>query len=104
MDNLFVILILLLLGWFWLDSLRAREIATEIGRAACKKRELQFLDQTVALHHLRLRRIDAGIRWRRTYRFDFSDEGIGRRSGCLVLLGLELETISLDLTEQPTDS
>lgn len=104
MDNLFAILILLLLGWFWLDSLRAREIATEIGRAACKRRELQFLDQTVAIHHLRLKRTDAGIRWRRTYRFDFSEEGIGRRSGYLVLIGLDLETISLDLTEQPSNS
>lgn len=103
MDNLFAILILLLLGWFWLDSLRAREIATEIGRAACTKRDLQFLDQTVALHRLRLQRNESGLRWRRIYRFDFSEEGIGRRSGYLVLSGLDLETISLDLTEQLED-
>ena len=41
-----LILGLLLLGWFWLDSLRARELATEICRAACRQRDLQFLDQT----------------------------------------------------------
>jgi len=27
MSNLVAILLLLLLGWFWLDSLRARELA-----------------------------------------------------------------------------
>lgn len=103
MNNLLAILALLLLGWFWLDSLRAREMATEICRAACKQRNLQFLDQTVALRHLRLRRTDAGLRWRRVYRFDFSDEGVGRRGGYLVLLGLDIETISLGLPEQPAD-
>jgi len=103
MDNLIAIFALLLLGWFWLDSLRAREMATEICRAVCQQRELQFLDQTVALRHLRLRRTDAGLRWRRVYRFDFSDEGIGRRSGYLVLLGVDLESLSLGLPDQTAD-
>jgi hypothetical protein len=101
MDNLLAICALLLLAWFWLDSLRAREMATEICRAVCKQRDLQFLDQTVALDHLQLRRTDAGLRWRRLYRFDFSEEGIGRRSGYLVLLGLDLESISMGLPERP---
>jgi hypothetical protein len=103
MDNLLAILALLLLGWFWLDSLRAREMATEICRAVCKQRDLQFLDQTVALRRLRLRRTDSGLRLRRVYRFDFSEEGIGRRGGYLVLLGLELQTIDLGLSEHPAD-
>ena len=104
MDKLVAIVALLLLGWFWLDSLRAREMATEICRVACKQRDLQFLDQTVVLRQLRLRRTDTGLRWRRLYRFDFSEEGIGRRGGYLVLIGLDLETISLDPPEQPADA
>jgi hypothetical protein len=103
MNDLLAILCLLLLGWFWLDSLRARELATGISRAACEQRELQFLDQTVALRHLRVRRTVDGLRLRRVYRFDFSEEGVGRRSGYLVLLGLELESISLGLPDQPAD-
>ena len=75
MDNLFTILVLLLAGWFWLDSLRARELATGICRAACEQRGLQFLDQTVALRRLGVRRTPAGLRLRRVYRFDFSEEG-----------------------------
>ena len=104
MDNLLAIFALLLIGWFWLDSLRAREIATGICRTACRQRDLQFLDQTVALDRLQLQRTYTGLHWRRSYRFDFSEEGIGRRNGYIVLVGLDLETIHLESPEQPADS
>jgi len=104
MNSLLAILALLLLGWFWLDSLRAREVATEICRAACKQRGLQFLDQTVSLRRLRMRRTGAGLRIVRVYGFDFSAEGVGRHRGYLVLVGLNPETIGLDPPEWPADS
>lgn len=104
MYSLIFVLALLLLGWFWLDSLRAKELATGICRAACEKQGLQFLDQTVALRHLRVRRTQEGLRLRRAYRFDFSEEGAGRRSGHLVLLGLDLVEISFGLPQQPGDA
>ena len=104
MDNLFAILALLLVGWFWLDSLRARELATGICRAACEQRGLQFLDQTVALRRLGVRRTPVGLRLRRVYRFDFSEEGVGRRSGYLVLIALDLEEISLGLPDRAADA
>jgi len=50
-----------------------------------------------------VRRTDAGLRLRRVYRFDFSEEGVGRRGGYLVLLGLDLESISLGLPDRPAD-
>jgi len=103
MGSLLAIFALFLLGWFWLDSLRAREMATQICHAVCNAHNLQFLDQTVVLRRLRLRRTDAGLRWRRVYRFDFSEEGIGRRNGYLVLLGLNLEIIRLVPPEQQAD-
>lgn len=103
MDNLLAIFGLLLVGWFWLDSLRSRELATEICRTVCQRRGFQFLDQTVALRHLRIRRTEAGLRLRRIYGFDFSEEGIGRQSGYLVLVGMELENIDLGLPGQLTE-
>lgn len=103
-DYLLAILVLLLIGWFWLDSLRARELATGICRAACAQRDVQFLDQTVALLHLGVRRTAGGLRLQRVYRFEFSEEGVGRRSGHLVLLALNLEEISLGLPERPIDA
>lgn len=97
MGHLFAVFCLLLLGWFWLDSLRAREIATEICKAACAQRGLQFLDQTVALRRLGLAWPAEGVRIRRLYRFDFSEEGVGRRSGHLTMKGLALEDLSFGL-------
>ena len=104
MGNLLTIFLLLLLGWFWLDSLRAREIAVGICQAACAQRDLQFLDQAVALHRLGLAWRAEGLRLRRVYRFDFSEEGVARRNGYLVLRGLHLEELSFGLPNQTGDA
>ena len=104
MSNLLAVFFLLLLGWFWLDTMRAREIATEICKTACRQRELQFLDQTVALRRLGLAWPPEGLRLRRVYRFDFSEEGVGRRSGYLVMRGMTLEDLSFGLPTQAQDA
>ncbi len=103
MDSLIALFFLFLLGWFWLDSLRAREIAIGICRAACEQRDLQLLDQAVALQRIGVRRTPEGLRLRRVFRFDFSEEGVGRHSGTLVLRGIELEDFSLGLPDPGTD-
>jgi hypothetical protein len=100
MGDLAAIALLLLLGWFWLDSLRAREIAMGICKAACDRRDLQLLDQAVALKRLGLRWGAEGVRLRRVYRFDFSEEGVGRLDGYLVLRGLDLESLSFGLPDE----
>lgn len=104
MDNLLAILLLLLVGWFWLDSLRAREIAIGICQAACMQQELQFLDQAVALRRLGLSWRAEGVRVRRVYRFDFSEEGLGRRNGYIVLRGMRLEELSFGLPTETQDA
>ncbi|RKT44581.1 DUF3301 domain-containing protein [Thiocapsa rosea] len=104
MSNLLAVFFLLLLGWFWLDTMRAREIATEICKTACRQRDLQFLDQTVAMRRLGLAWRSEGLRMRRVYRFDFSEEGVGRRSGYLVMRGMTLEDLSFGLPTQAQDA
>ncbi len=93
----------LLLGcaWFWLDSARARELATAIAAEMCARRDLQFLDQTVALSRLGLRRTRRGLVVRRLYRFDYSEEGVGRHTGHMVMLGSNVEEFSLGLPSDP---
>ncbi|MCB1856699.1 MAG: DUF3301 domain-containing protein [Gammaproteobacteria bacterium] len=85
--------------WFWLDSARAREIATAVCEEACVTRGLQFLDQTVAVFRIGLRWTASGIRIRRVFRFEFSEEGVGRRSGHLALIGIDLDFFSLGLPD-----
>ncbi|WP_295389999.1 DUF3301 domain-containing protein [uncultured Thiodictyon sp.] len=104
MNTLFPLLILALIGWFWLDSLRVRERALHLCRSACERRDLQFLDQAVALRRLRLAWGREGVRLRRVYRFDFSEEGLGRRSGYLVMRGIGLEELSFGLPDSPADT
>lgn len=99
MTSLTMFLLLLLIAWFWLDSLRAREIATGICRAACESRQVQFLDQTVALRRLYLRWPSTGVRIRRLYRFDYSEEGVGRHTGHVIMLGSKLEQLSMGLPD-----
>lgn len=86
--------------WFWLDTLRSREIATGICHYVCRQQGVQFLDGTVFLQRLRLKRNSYGqLRISRWYRFDYSVEGEGRRRGNIRMLGLELE--ALDLNPHP---
>ena len=104
MGNLLAILLLLLLAWYWLDSLRAREMALGICRAACEKNDAQFLDQTVSLFRLGLSWTSEGLRLRRTYRFEFSEEGSLRQIGHVTLVGMELEEISFGLPTKYWDA
>ena len=83
--------------YIWLDSLRARERALKAGRAACERYELQFLDDTVSVSRVRLRRDEEGqLRIARTYTFEFSDTGNNRRHGAIVMLGGELRDLQLE--------
>jgi hypothetical protein len=97
------LLALMLLIWFWRDSLQVREIATRIGRKSCQSYGVQFLDQTVALHRLSLRWVRSGLKLRRTYQFDYSLEGEGRRTGYLVMMGNQHVSLHLDLPKEKTD-
>ena len=81
----------------FLDGLRVRETAIRIAREACGDQGLQFLDDTVQGARTRLARDAAGhARLRRTYLFEFSDDGVGRRSGSVVMLGNTLESLQFE--------
>ena len=91
------LLTLLILGggvWFWLDSLKAREIGIQAARRACAEEGLQFLDEAVVGHSLRLARDDDGVlRLRRVFAFEYSDNGDNRRPGSVTLLGQQVELL-----------
>lgn len=84
------------LTWFWLDSMRSREIATGIGKSLCEREGVQFLDHTVSLAKLSLHWGARGLRLRRVYQFDFSEEGLGRHHGFIVMIGMEMNGLSMD--------
>jgi hypothetical protein len=94
------------LGWFWLDSLRARDAAVVAARQACASEGLQFLDETVAIGGLKPARNDDGqLLLRRVYNFEYSDTGDNRRQGSVILLGQRVMLLNIGLrplTEPPT--
>ncbi len=97
MGTLLSLLMLGLLVWFWVDSLRAREAALRRCNALCRELDVQLLDQTVRLARLRPARDGSGrLRWRRRYIFEFSVEGHERYPGEIVLLGTVVESMRMD--------
>lgn len=89
-------LLLVALGWFWLNTLHALEIARNAGRQACINADVQFLDDTVASISLGIDRDHAGRRvLRRIYRFEFSETGNSRIEGQVILLGNKIESVTM---------
>lgn len=73
---------------YWLDSLRAKEIATLNASQACQKLLLEFLDDTVVIKKIRLRRnIQGSLMIYRDYEFEFASSGEFRYKGHVRLLG-----------------
>jgi hypothetical protein len=83
--------------WLLYEALRAREAAIRITKEACKQHGLQLLDDTVHGVRLRFARDREGVvRLRRTFQFDFSEDGVNRRSGSVVMLGARVESLQLE--------
>ena len=94
MTESITLLLLAALVWLWFDSMRARERALRLGKRSCERDGLLFLDETVECVSLRLgRSADGRMALRRTYNFEFSDTGNNRRSGSVIMLGGEVESL-----------
>lgn len=84
------------LGWFWWDSLQKREISLAAARRHCAQAEVQLLDESVALHRMRMRRDDnQRVRLYREFAFDYSTTGDDRYPGRVYLLGEAVLGVSL---------
>ena len=95
--SLLALLVIAILGWYWMHSIRILEIARDAGRQSCIKDEVQFLDDTVASTSLALARDTSGRRiLRRTYRFEFTETGNNRRDGEVVMLGDRVESVTME--------
>ena len=86
--EIFVVVFLGALAWFWLDSLKAREAAVKAARAACDSEGLMLLDDTVAIRGVKPARDHNGrVKLQRSYDFEYSDTGNNRLKGSVVLIG-----------------
>jgi len=84
------------LGVFWHSSLAARELANRVAMDTCASARVQMLDGTVSIHRLTLvRHSQSPVAWRRTYVFDYTEDGFSRRRGFVVLTGDSVDTVGL---------
>lgn len=90
--------------WYWFDGMRAREIALMTGARVCKAQGVYFLDESVALTRLRLRRNTAGqVVFYREYRFEFTSDGAHRYRGKLCLMGKQVVSTVMEPYRQNVD-
>jgi hypothetical protein len=95
--DMFALSVIAALAWWWYDSMRARERALAVAGAACRREGLQFLDETVECVKTRpVRDTEGHLVVRRSYRFEFSDDGNNRRAGSVVILGTSVESLDLE--------
>lgn len=92
MPTLLILMIIGAAGFaLWDRSRAAAERATELGRNACAAAGVQWLDQSVHATSMRLCRLRNGwLGIERSYRFDYSHDGIERHSGRMTLRGQQL--------------
>lgn len=85
------------LAWYWMDALRCKEIARAAGQRACQQVEAQFLDDTVEIAKLRLRRDARGqLVLYREYRFEFTRNRDYRLRGEITMLGRSVVHLALE--------
>lgn len=88
-----LLILALAVGWFWQNSLRARDAANLAAMEACQRMQLQFLDGTVAFAQLRCVRDRGQLKLRRTYVFDYTAGSMERLQGFVVLVDRYVETV-----------
>lgn len=97
MTDIFLLILLAALLWFWMNSLRALELARNAGKRVCSNTGVQLLDDTVSSTSLALVRNESGrLVFRRTYRFEFSETGNSRLEGQLTLLGGKVISVTME--------
>lgn len=99
MSTLELVILLFILGggWYWFTGLRAREEAIKAGSRLCQKRDVYFLDDSVALIKLRLNRNTSGqVVFYREYRFEFTSDGSSRHQGKICLMGKDIVSSEMD--------
>ena len=86
----------MLAAGFWHRNLGCRELANRVATDTCGRSQVQLLDGTVAFARFAVER-NAHGKWAllRTYVFDYTDNGVDRRQGFVVLRGLDVEAVGL---------
>ena len=95
--EIYLLVLLTLVLVVWWDTIRCQEIAKRAGKYSCNSENVQFLDDTVQLHKIRMARNSAGrLHFCRDYRFEYSLDGVQRCQGLIKLCGRVVSEVALE--------
>jgi hypothetical protein len=95
--ELLALVVFILAIWYWFEGMRAKELACRAGRQRCSDVGVIFLDDSVVLTKLRLRRDNQGrMNFYREYQFEFTSDGSRRYGGELTMLGKSIKTFDME--------
>lgn len=98
MQQLVLLFFIFIITAYWIDSVQVKEIAKRAGAYACKKHDVQFLDNTVIKQKTAIKRHPTNlIQLQRTYTFEYSIDGTKRDSGIIITSGHHIHEIQIDL-------
>ena len=89
MPGLIVLMIVGAAGFaYWNAARAAAEYAKRLGRDACTAAQVMWLDESVHAAGIRVRRNEDGrLGFERSFRFEYSYDGVDRHVGRMVLRG-----------------
>ncbi|MDY6979017.1 MAG: DUF3301 domain-containing protein [Pseudomonadota bacterium] len=97
LTGLLIFIPVALLAVLWWKGMGSKEIARRAGARACREAQVQFLDDSVALHRLRVRRGPGGaLALYRLYGFEFTSSGERRHNGYIHMLGHQLQKLEME--------
>jgi len=99
MSALWLLLLLLAVVLIWQNHFRAQELADRVARNTCAAQNVQFLDGTVSLLSFRCRRQSGRFIIQRHFQFFYSEEGMSRREGFIIITGNQVESVGLAATD-----
>ncbi len=87
MNAVWLVLLAFPLLAFWSSGRAAAEEAARFSRQLCIRAGVQWLDDSVHQIRIAVERDGGRLRWRRTYRYEYSNDGHDRHPGSVTLLG-----------------
>ena len=102
LSDIVVFAVFALIFSFWWHGFTLRRLAVSHAKRFCKQRDLQFLDESVALTFIGLKRNRSGhLNVLRHCHFEFSSTGDDRYQGDVVMLGRTLVDIKTPAYRMP---
>jgi len=94
--SIFLTLIIIGLGWYWLRARELKESCLKAAAKYCEDLELKLLDDSVVLSLWKPVRTNQGtLLIKRRYQFDFTSTGEDRYQGEILIIGRKIEHIKL---------